>query len=274
MEQPALDPATALHHVAHGGEALNADAADSPVPGRPKGKAERLEAERFEAGALDAGRLEAGALDAGRLEAGRWLFAQECRFVAGAAAADAIPPAGLPEIAFAGRSNVGKSSLVNALTGQKALARISHTPGRTRQLNFFALGRRLMLVDLPGYGYARAAKEEVKAWTGLTRRYLKGRPNLSRVMLLIDARHGLKEADRAAMELMDQAAVSYQLVLTKCDKLRPDALAATGAAVAAEAARHRAAHPEIPATSAVTGAGLPQLRGELARLALDRPQVD
>src|SRR5512132_3088063 len=147
-------------------------------------------------------------VDAGNLERGHWLFAQQCRFVAGAAKLEQIPAAGLPEVAFAGRSNVGKSSLINALTGRKTLARVSITPGRTRQLNFFLLGERLMLVDLPGYGYAKASKSDIKAWTSLAGRYLKGRPNLRRVLLLVDARHGLKEADREMLTMLDEAAVS------------------------------------------------------------------
>jgi GTP-binding protein len=198
---------------------------------------------------------------------GRRLFARPCIFVAGAATLDALPPATLPEIAFAGRSNVGKSSLLNALVGQKALARTSHTPGRTQQLNFFALGEALMLVDLPGYGYAQAPKAAAAGWTRLTRAYLKGRATLRRICLLIDARHGLKDSDRGIMALLDQAAVSYQVVLTKTDKVKPAALAALGAALAPEFARHVACHPEILATSAVTGAGIPELRAALAALA-------
>jgi GTP-binding protein len=210
-------------------------------------------------------------IDEAALEAGRRLFAGECRFVAGTTVPDALPPIGLPEVAFAGRSNVGKSSLVNALTGRRTLARVSHTPGRTQQINFFALADRLMLVDLPGYGYAKVAKRKARDWRDLTRLYLKGRPTLRRVLLLVDARHGLKDGDRAAMTGLDEAAQSYQIVLTKADAPKPDALAATLAAVAAEAARHPAAHPEIRATSAVTGFGIPALRAELARFASPDP---
>jgi GTP-binding protein len=179
-----------------------------------------------------------------------------------------MPQASLPEIAFAGRSNVGKSSLLNALTGRKNLARASVTPGRTRQLNFFALAGRLMLVDLPGYGYASAAKSDIKAWTGLTRAYLKGRASLRRVLVLVDARHGLKEPDREMMRMLDAAAVSYQLVLTKADKVKagPEELLAT---IGAEAAGHVAAHPEVLATSAVTGSGMAELRAALACFAGD-----
>ena len=201
------------------------------------------------------------------MEAGRLLFAQACDFVAGATDAAALPPGRLPEVAFAGRSNVGKSSLINALTGRNALARVSHTPGRTQQVNFFDLGQRLMLVDLPGYGYAEASKQAVKRWTGLVKDYLKGRSSLRRTCLLIDARHGLKEVDRTLMGLLDEAAVSYQVVLTKIDKLPPGTLAARHAAIAAELARHTAAHPEIHATSAHDGIGIAALRGALATLA-------
>src|SRR5438046_810925 len=161
------------------------------------------------------------------IEAGRLLFARDCRFIAGAAEADACPPETLPEIAFLGRSNVGKSSLVNALTGRRMLARTSNTPGRTRQINFFALDNRLMLVDLPGYGYAAASKSAVAAWTRLVQHYLRGRASLRRVCLLIDSRHGIKEPDRPVMQLCDTSGLSYQVVLTKIDKLTPAARAAT-----------------------------------------------
>lgn len=204
---------------------------------------------------------------AAALDAGRRLFAQDCRFVTGAARLRDLPAALAPEVAFAGRSNVGKSSLVNALTGRRTLARTSNTPGRTREINFFLLGGRLMLVDLPGYGYARAAKTRVRAWTALVQSYLKGRPNLRRVCLLVDARHGLKDSDRAVMAALDEAAVSYQVVLTKTDKAKPAALAALGRALAAELARHPAAHPEIAPTSARTGEGIAALRAALAALA-------
>ena len=209
----------------------------------------------------------AEAPDAATEEAGRRLFAAPCSFVAGAASAAAIPPDTLPEIAFAGRSNVGKSSLVNALTGRRMLARVSHTPGRTQQLNFFDLAGRLMLVDLPGYGFAQASKKQVADWTGLTRRYLKGRASLRRVLLLIDARHGLKEPDRPIMALLDEAAVSYQAVLTKIDKVEPDEFAARLAATSNELAKHVAAHPVIYLTSAHDGIGIAQLRGSLSTLA-------
>jgi GTP-binding protein len=210
------------------------------------------------------------AVDALDEEAGRVLFAQACDFVAGAEHIEQLPPFELPEIAFAGRSNVGKSSLLNALTGRSALARVSHTPGRTRQLNFFDLGGRLLLVDMPGYGYAEASKANIKRWQRLIDAYLLGRPTLARVMLLIDARHGLKPADRTLMEKLDERAVSYQAVLTKADQPKAAELAETTAKLAAELAKHAAAHPDIVGTSAVTGAGMPELRARLAKLAAPR----
>lgn len=201
------------------------------------------------------------------LEAGRLLFAQEARFILAAVAADQVPESALPEVAFAGRSNVGKSSLVNALTGRRTLARTSGTPGRTQQLIFFELGRRLMLVDLPGYGYAKAPKQDVERWTRLTRGYLKGRPQLRRVLLLIDSRHGLKEVDRQIMRELDAAAVSYQLILTKSDKVKPPALERLRDATLKELATHVAAHPEIVVTSSEKGEGIQELRAALAALA-------
>ncbi len=207
------------------------------------------------------------AAEAGCIAAGRRLFAQEARFVAGAAEPAALPPETLPEIAFAGRSNVGKSSLVNALTGRRVLARISNTPGRTRQINFFDLGGALMLVDLPGYGYAEASKVAVKRWTGLVRRYLQSRAVLRRVCLLIDARHGIKDIDRPLLDMLDRAGISYQVVLTKIDKLGPLALAETAERVAAELASHTAAYPEIHLTSAEERRGIEALRAALAGFA-------
>lgn len=205
--------------------------------------------------------------EAARREAGRLLFAREARFLLAVAEAAQVPPSALPEVAFAGRSNVGKSSLVNALTGRRTLARTSNTPGRTQQLIFFELDGRLMLVDLPGYGYAKAPKDDVERWTRLTRGYLKGRPQLRRVLLLIDSRHGLKEVDRAVMRELDRAAVSYQLILTKSDKVKAGELAAVQQATAAELVRHVAAHPEIAVTSAEKGEGIEALRAALADLA-------
>src|SRR5690554_1177999 len=163
--------------------------------------------------------------DPALLEAGRRLFAQPCTFVAGVAELAQLPPARLPEVAFAGRSNVGKSSLINALTGRNQLARISRTPGRTQQINMFDLGGRLMLVDLPGYGFAQAPKAKVDAWQRLIRTYLRGRPVLMRTCVLIDARHGPKPVDLEFMTMLGEAAVAYQLVLTKVDLVRQGALA-------------------------------------------------
>jgi len=222
--------------------------------------------ERGQVGAADETGTDEAA--AAALERGRWLFAQTCTFLVSAAAPDQVPEADLPEVAFAGRSNVGKSSLVNALTGRKTLARTSNTPGRTRLLNFFRLAEHLLLVDLPGYGYARASKRDIKQWTGLTRAYLRGRPNLRRVCLLIDARHGLKPADESVMALLDEAAVSYQVVLTKADKASAEAPAKTLEATADQLAKRPAAHPEIMVTSARSGRGIEGLRAVLAALAV------
>ena len=201
------------------------------------------------------------------LETGRLLFAAQCTFLLSSADENDLPALGVTEVAFAGRSNVGKSSLLNALTGRKGLARASNTPGRTRLLNFFDLGGRLILVDLPGYGYARASKTDIARWTQLTRGYLKGRPQLRRVCLLVDARHGLKSSDRQVMAELDTAAVSYQIVLTKADKVKPGALKRIIQETEAAVARHPAAHPVCLASSAETGAGLPELRAALAALA-------
>jgi GTP-binding protein len=201
------------------------------------------------------------------IEAGRLLFAAECRFVYAAQRLDQLPAIGKPEVAFAGRSNVGKSSLLNALTGRRALARVSAEPGRTRQLNFFDLAERLTLVDMPGYGYARAGKAVKRDWQGLMFDYLRGRPTLRRVMLLLDARIEVKDADRAVMELLDQAAVTFQLVLTKADGVKPAALARKRDEAFALARAHPAAHPEVVTTSAEAGQGIAELRAEIATLA-------
>lgn len=209
-----------------------------------------------------------GDLSEAEIEAGRLLFARECDFFWGAEAATALPEADLPEICFAGRSNVGKSSLINALTGRTTLARTSQTPGRTQQLNFFNLAGRLVLVDMPGYGYAKVSKERSAAWTDFIRQYLKGRVPLKRALVLVDARHGLKESDLDMMKMMDQAAVAYQIVLTKADKLTDKALEYTRRDVAARLAKHGAAHPEVMATSSESGLGIPEMRATLARLAL------
>ena len=202
------------------------------------------------------------------LERGRLLFAAQCDFFAGAMTVPQLAPARGPEIAFAGRSNVGKSSLVNALTGRKTLARVSNTPGRTQQLNFFDLGHgTISLVDLPGYGYSSVGKSKAAAWTETTRAYLKGRVELKRVCLLVDSRHGLKAGDEDIMKLLDKSAVIYQVVLTKADKTGPKDLAAVKAATAETLKRHVAAHPIIRVTSSEDGSGIPELRAELAALA-------
>jgi GTP-binding protein len=202
------------------------------------------------------------------LEAGRLLFAGECKFFYAAQRLDQLPEPDLPEIAFAGRSNVGKSSLINALTGHKALARASSEPGRTKQLNFFALADRLTLVDMPGYGYAKAAKEVKEDWQGLMFDFLRGRPTLRRVVLLLDARVEIKQNDVEAMKLLNRAAVIFQLVLTKCDAPKPPRLAAKLAEVEGLAKLYAAAFPVVAATSSETGFGIPELRASLAELAL------
>ncbi len=209
-------------------------------------------------------------LEGARLEAGRVLFAGACDFMLGVVKAEGLPRTQLPEIAFCGRSNVGKSSLVNALTGRKTLARTSNTPGRTQELNFFNLGDALILVDLPGYGFAKAPKAQVVGWTRLILDYLKGRRELTRAMLLIDARHGLKDKDRDVMKTLDAAAVTYQIVLTKADKVKAADLARIAGEVRAEAATHVAAFPEIVVTSSETGDGIAELRAVLAEIATRR----
>ncbi|MEX1148262.1 MAG: ribosome biogenesis GTP-binding protein YihA/YsxC [Sphingomonadales bacterium] len=204
------------------------------------------------------------------LALGNWLFAQPCEFLMGAVALDGLPAASGVEIAFAGRSNVGKSSLVNALTSRKTLARTSATPGRTRELNFFRIGaadgRHLTMVDLPGYGYARVSRTLARGWQSLMRGYLRGRPGLRRVVLLVDARHGLKDPDRDMMKMLDDAAVSYQVVLTKADKLTRAEQKKIAGAVASETAKHVAAHPVVVLSSAVKGIGIEELRARLAAL--------
>jgi GTP-binding protein len=208
-----------------------------------------------------------GVFSAEEVEAARVLFARPVEFLMGAARIDGLPPADLPEVAFAGRSNVGKSSLINALTGRRQLARASTEPGRTREVNFFLLDGRLRLADLPGYGFARASRSDARRFQDLGRAYLRGRPNLRRVYLLIDARHGLKPTDAEALDALDRAAVSYQLVLTKTDKLKPAEAQAMVEATAAKVARRPAAFPRVVATSAETGAGLADLRVEIATAA-------
>jgi GTP-binding protein len=203
------------------------------------------------------------------IEAGRLLFARPCTFFYAAQRIDQLPPVtDVPEIALCGRSNVGKSSLMNAMTGQKALARVSHTPGRTRQLNFFDLGEgRLTLVDMPGYGFAQASKTVKADWQGLMFDFLRGRPTLRRVLLLMDARVEAKPADRAAMDLLGEAAVSFQLVVTKADGVKPAQLEKRVAEIEAIAKKRTAAHPLVLVTSSETGQGMAELRAELAALA-------
>jgi len=200
------------------------------------------------------------------LEVGRRLFAAECRFVHAAQRLDQLWPPGLPEVAFAGRSNVGKSSLLNALTGRRALARSSGAPGRTRQLNFFELGGRLMLVDMPGYGYAQAPKHVKAEWQGMMFDYLRGRPTLRRVMLLLDARVEVKASDRAVMELLDRAAVTFQIVLTKADGETAGGVAAKRTEALALVRGHPAAYPEVAVTSSETGLGMAELRAGVAKV--------
>lgn len=201
------------------------------------------------------------------IEAARKLFAGACDFVWGATSAANLPPEKLNEVAFVGRSNAGKSSLVNALTGRKALARVSQTPGATRQINFFDLGGRLMLVDLPGYGFAKRSKTEAAAWQEMIFAYLRGRARLRRVALLIDSRRGVMDADRMVMDLLDRAAVSYLLVLTKADELGAAAQEKALADAHQQAGSHVAALQWVALTSALKGTGMPQLRAHLAALA-------
>jgi GTP-binding protein len=204
------------------------------------------------------------------LERGRLLFAGPVAFVMGVAIPEQLPPAEVPEIAFAGRSNAGKSSLINAIAGRKDLARTSNTPGRTRELNFFDIGGRLALVDMPGYGYAKAAKSEVKQWQGLLKAYLRGRPGLTRAFVLIDARHGVKSADEEMLSLLDETAVTYQFVLTKIDKIGSHECSAVIAATSEIARMRPAAYPSVHATSSTNGEGIAELRAEIAGLAAPR----
>jgi GTP-binding protein len=211
-------------------------------------------------------------LDAELIEAGRKLFAGDWRFTFAAPTIETLPPMAGMEVAFAGRSNVGKSSLINALTGRNNLARTSHTPGRTQELIFFEGPDKagLRLVDMPGYGYAAAPKAKVAAWTALIHKFLQGRSSLARVYVLIDARHGLKDVDLDVLKTLDRAAVSYQIVLTKADQVKQAELSARVAEAEAALARHPAAFPNVLATSSRAGTGLPELRGAMVRLLSER----
>ncbi len=204
------------------------------------------------------------------IEAGRRLFAQDWQFATAAGSVESLPKMRGLEIAFAGRSNVGKSSLINALTGRKTLVRVSHTPGRTQELIFFSGDPTFTLVDMPGYGYAAAPKQKVKAWTELIHAYLAGRANLARVYVLIDARHGLKDTDKPSLDVLGEAAVSHQIVLTKADQVKASELAQTIAATEAALAKRPAAYPQVIATSSRSGTGIPELRAAIARLKAER----
>jgi GTP-binding protein len=204
------------------------------------------------------------------IETGRKLFAGDWQFVAAAGSLERLPAMRGAEIAFAGRSNVGKSSLINALTGRSALARTSNTPGRTQELIFFAANDKLGLVDMPGYGYAAAAKTKIKAWNELIHAFLRGRANLARVYLLIDARHGLKPVDDDVLKTLDKAAVNYQVIFTKADQVKEAELAQRIAATEKALAKHPAAYPELIATSARSGNSIPDLRAAIVRLLAER----
>jgi len=202
------------------------------------------------------------------IEKGRLLFARDVTFMLSAVSLDTLPPARLPEICFAGRSNVGKSSLINALTNRKGLARASNTPGRTRELNYFNIDERLFIVDLPGYGYAKASKSDIVRWTKLTREFLFGRASLRRVFLLIDSRHGTKENDIELMNMLDETAVTYQIVLTKIDKIKKSEIDEVYIKTAALIAKRPAAYPNIILTSSEKKNGLDELRSTIANIAI------
>ena len=203
------------------------------------------------------------------IERARVFFAQPVSFVMGAVRMDAMPSADLPEVAFAGRSNVGKSSLINGLVNQKYLSRASNEPGRTREINFFLLAETVRLVDLPGYGFARVSRSIADKFQDLGRAYLRGRPNLKRVYVLIDSRHGLKKVDLEALDALDEAAVSYQIVLTKADKIKPAEVDKVVAETLKAIAKRPAAFPRVLATSSEKGLGMPDLRAEIVRLCVD-----
>ena len=211
---------------------------------------------------------EASGLTKREIEAGRLLFARDVTFMLSVVSLDTLPPAHLPEICFAGRSNVGKSSLINALTNRKGLARASNTPGRTRELNYFNVDERLFVVDLPGYGYAKASKSDIARWTKLTRQFLFGRASLRRVFLLIDSRHGMKDSDLELMGMLDETAVTYQVILTKVDKLKKGELEKVLTKTQKTIAKRPAAFPEIICTSSEKKHGLDELRAEIVGLAL------
>jgi len=214
--------------------------------------------------------MVASEFSSAEIEAGRRLFARTWEFASAASSPASLPRMHGLEVAFAGRSNVGKSSLINALTGRKSLVRVSHTPGRTQELVFFSGDPSLTLVDMPGYGYAQAPKDKIRAWTELIHAYLRGRANLARVYVLIDARHGLKETDSPSLDVLSEAAVSHQIVLTKSDQVTPKELEGRVADVKAALSKRAAAFPEVLATSAHTGAGIPELRAAIVRLMAER----
>ena len=211
--------------------------------------------------------IDNSSFSADHIENARKLFAGDVKFLKGVVKLEGLPLGDRPEIAFAGRSNVGKSSLINAMVNRKQLARASNTPGRTQEINYFELGAgKLYLVDLPGYGFAEAPKKSVEAWSRFTLTYLRGRATLKRVFLLVDARRGLGEVDLGVMEKLDSAAVGYQIVLTKADKIKPAEVAATRADTLAKLKKHAAAHPHVMATSSQDGGGLPELKSEIFAL--------
>jgi GTP-binding protein len=214
-----------------------------------------------------------GVFSSAELDIGRRLFAGEWNFATAASSLKSLPAMAAPEIAFAGRSNVGKSSLINALTGRKALARTSNTPGRTQELIFFNGPKELILVDMPGYGYAATAKSKIAAWTALIHDYLRGRTTLARVYILVDARHGLKSADDAILDTLSKAAVSHEIVLTKSDQVGEAELAERIGAVKTAIRKRPAAFPDVITTSSHTGAGMPELRAAIARLLIERGAI-